>query len=66
MPRRITLILDPTNRFSEMNLLQCHTFFVLLGFIKGVGRSADLKINKSDPLPLNHHIILNTEPIYTK
>ena len=33
---------------------------------KGGGRSADLKINKSAPLSLNHHTFSNTEPIYTK
>ena len=34
--------------------------------IKGAGRSADLKINKSAPLSLNHHNFSNTELIYTK
>ena len=34
--------------------------------LKGTGRSADLKINKSAPLSLNHHTFSNTEPIYTK
>ena len=33
---------------------------------KGAGRSADLKINKSAPLFLNHHTFSNTEQIYTK
>ena len=34
--------------------------------IKGTGGSADLKINKSDPLSFNHHTFSNTEPIYIK
>ena len=34
--------------------------------LKGAGRSADLKINKSAQLSLNHHTFSNTEPIYTK
>ena len=31
-----------------------------------VGGAAYLKVNKSVPLSLNHHIFSNTEPIYTK
>ena len=34
--------------------------------IKGAGRTADLKINKSVPLPKNYHTFSITELIYTK
>ena len=34
--------------------------------LKGAGRAADLKINKSASLTLSHHIFSNIEPIYTK
>ena len=37
----------------------------MCAFNKGAGGSADLKINKSAPLSLNHHTFSNTEPIYT-
>ena len=33
---------------------------------EGAGGSADLKINESAPLSLNHYTFSNTEPIYTK
>ena len=34
--------------------------------VKGAGRSADLKINKSAPLSSSLHTFSNTEQIYTK
>ena len=33
---------------------------------KGAAGSADLKVNKSAPLSLNHRIFFSTELIYTK
>ena len=33
---------------------------------KGAGEATDLKINKSTPLSLNHHILSNNDPTYTK
>ena len=51
----------PRRRMHKLLVLDFHKYL-----LKGVAGSADLKVNKSDPLTLNHRILLNTEPIYTK
>ena len=43
-----------------------HGFLRYNNIIKGAGRSAYLKIDKSIPLSLNHHNFSNSEPIYKK
>ena len=48
--------------YHSTKLVRQH--FLLL--LKGGGRSADLKLNTSAPLSLNHHTFLNTEPVHTK
>ena len=60
--RNFILVETETVRLNLWNekLLRLDNLF------KGAGRSADLKINKSAPVSLNHHTFSNTETIYTK